>query len=217
MRGFSPIRDERPRRSSRSSAWLQRRRDARQRAHRSAPRCCGPSGPPITPTPSARRLRCDDAGRNRVPLLQQSLCGALADAGLNTPVATVLTQVVVSPEIRDGALHQAHRPVLLGARSRAQASAIRLAHRRGCRPGFPARRAVARAAGDRRGGRHSPPHGERRPRRCRGRRWHSGDARGTRPARRRGRHRQGQVVGPAGIAPARGAFSSFRPKRNAPA
>lgn len=42
---------------------------------------------------------CDATTQGEIGyLLQQSLCGALADAGMNTDVATVLTQVLVSPE-----------------------------------------------------------------------------------------------------------------------
>ena len=53
---------------------------------------------------------CDATTQGEIGyLLQQSLCGALADAGLNTPVATVLTQVVVSPE--DPAMARPTKPI----------------------------------------------------------------------------------------------------------
>ena len=53
---------------------------------------------------------CDATTQGEIGyLLQQSLCGALADAGLNTPVATVLTQVVVSPA--DPAMERPTKPI----------------------------------------------------------------------------------------------------------
>ena len=53
---------------------------------------------------------CDATTQGEIGyLLQQSLQGALADAGLNTPVATVLTQVVVSPT--DPAMERPTKPI----------------------------------------------------------------------------------------------------------
>ena len=53
---------------------------------------------------------CDATTQGEIGyLLQQSLIGALADAGLNTPVATVLTQVVVSPT--DPAMERPTKPI----------------------------------------------------------------------------------------------------------
>ena len=53
---------------------------------------------------------CDATTQGEIGyLLQQSLCGALADAGLTTPVATVLTQVLVSPT--DGAMERPTKPI----------------------------------------------------------------------------------------------------------
>lgn len=53
---------------------------------------------------------CDAATQGEIGyLLQQSLGGALADAGLDTPVATVLTQVVVSP--MDPAMERPTKPI----------------------------------------------------------------------------------------------------------
>ena len=53
---------------------------------------------------------CDATTQGEIGyLLQQSLRGALADAGLNTPVATVLTQVVVSPT--DPAMERPTKPI----------------------------------------------------------------------------------------------------------
>lgn len=53
---------------------------------------------------------CDATTQGEIGyLLQQSLCGALADAGLDTPVATVLTQVVVSPA--DPAMERPTKPI----------------------------------------------------------------------------------------------------------
>lgn len=53
---------------------------------------------------------CDATTQGEIGyLLQQSLQGALADEGLNTPVATVLTQVVVSPT--DPAMERPTKPI----------------------------------------------------------------------------------------------------------
>jgi len=53
---------------------------------------------------------CDATTQGEIGyLLQQSLLGALAEAGLNTPVATVLTQVVVSPT--DPAMERPTKPI----------------------------------------------------------------------------------------------------------
>jgi len=53
---------------------------------------------------------CDATTQGEIGyLLQQSLQGALADAGLNTPVVTVLTQVVVSPG--DPAMERPTKPI----------------------------------------------------------------------------------------------------------
>ena len=53
---------------------------------------------------------CDATTQGEIGyLLQQSLCGALADAGMNTPVATVLTQVLVSPT--DPAMERPTKPI----------------------------------------------------------------------------------------------------------
>lgn len=53
---------------------------------------------------------CDATTQGEIGyLLQQSLYGALADAGLHTPVATVLTQVVVSPT--DPAMQRPTKPI----------------------------------------------------------------------------------------------------------
>jgi carbamate kinase len=53
---------------------------------------------------------CDATTQGEIGyLLQQSLQGALADAGLNTPVVTVLTQVVVS--LTDPAMERPTKPV----------------------------------------------------------------------------------------------------------
>ncbi|MEI6669917.1 MAG: carbamate kinase [Acidobacteriota bacterium] len=53
---------------------------------------------------------CDATTQGEIGyLLQQSLQGALADVGLNTPVATILTQVVVSPS--DPAMERPTKPI----------------------------------------------------------------------------------------------------------
>ena len=53
---------------------------------------------------------CDATTQGEIGyLLQQSLVGELADAGLYTPVATVLTQVVVSPD--DPAMDRPTKPI----------------------------------------------------------------------------------------------------------
>ena len=53
---------------------------------------------------------CDATTQGEIGyLLQQSLLGALADAGLNTPVVTVLTQVIVSPT--DPAMERPTKPI----------------------------------------------------------------------------------------------------------
>jgi carbamate kinase len=53
---------------------------------------------------------CDATTQGEIGyLLQQSLWGALADAGLDTPVATVLTQVVVSAQ--DPAMERPTKPI----------------------------------------------------------------------------------------------------------
>jgi carbamate kinase len=53
---------------------------------------------------------CDATTQGEIGyLLQQSLCEALADAGMNTPVATILTQVLVSPA--DPAMERPTKPI----------------------------------------------------------------------------------------------------------
>jgi carbamate kinase len=53
---------------------------------------------------------CDATTQGEIGyLLQQALCEALADAGMNTPVATILTQVLVSPA--DPAMERPTKPI----------------------------------------------------------------------------------------------------------
>jgi len=53
---------------------------------------------------------CDATTQGEIGyMLQQSLCGALADAGMSTPVATVLTQVLVSAT--DPAMERPTKPI----------------------------------------------------------------------------------------------------------
>lgn len=53
---------------------------------------------------------CDATTQGEIGyMLQQSLCGALADAGMTPPVATVLTQVLVSPT--DPAMERPTKPI----------------------------------------------------------------------------------------------------------
>ena len=120
---------------------------------------------------------CGAASQGEVGyLLEQALRNELSDAHIDTPVVSMVTQTVVSPD--DPAMQpafQAHWTVLFARRCRGAQARTRLAYRgrRGAR--LSSRCAFARAAGDCGAGHHS----------------HAGGAQGAGGVDRRRRHSGG--------------------------
>ena len=145
--------------------------------------------------PSARRLRRDDPGGDRVHPAAGARRGdgrrRAGDVGRDDPLAGGRGGGRPGHERSE----QAGRPVHVAARGGRAARRRGVANRRGRGARLATRRPVAAAARDRRGARHLRPDPPRHARHRARRRWHPGRARERQAPRHRSGHRQGSRLG----------------------